>query len=147
MTRKQKARGEQPSCSALADGDIAPVDLTSTDYARMADLVNLYKSLRWEPLMPRISLSPNRPGLTDVAALDRRRATVVRPSTRAFPRRRPTQLRTGSPACGLTALNLWVDPELGRIRAGQRQTPPCGQKRPGQQGSLKADLTCMLCVM
>ena len=38
---------------------------------RMADLVNLYKSLRWEPLMPRISLSPNRSGLADVAALDR----------------------------------------------------------------------------
>jgi hypothetical protein len=66
LTRKQKTRGEQPSGSALADGDIAPVNLTSTDYARMADLVNLYKSLRWEPLMPRISLSPNRSGLTDV---------------------------------------------------------------------------------
>ena len=49
MTPKQKTRGEQPSGSALADGDIAPVDLTSTDYARMTDLVNLYKSLRWEP--------------------------------------------------------------------------------------------------
>ena len=67
MTRKQKTRGEQPSGSALADGDIAPVDLTSTDYARMADLVNLYKSLGWEPLMPRIWRSPNRSGLTDVA--------------------------------------------------------------------------------
>jgi hypothetical protein len=65
-----------------ADGDIAPVDLTSTDYARMADLVNLYKSLRWEPLMLRISLSPNRSGLTDVAALDRRHPTAVRPGTR-----------------------------------------------------------------
>jgi hypothetical protein len=29
LTRKQKTRGEQPSGSALADGDIAPVDLTS----------------------------------------------------------------------------------------------------------------------
>jgi Protein of unknown function DUF86 len=82
LTREQKTRGEQPSGPALADGAIAPVDLTSTDYARMADLVNLYKSLRWEPLMPRISLSPSRPGLTDVAALDRRHPTVVRPSTR-----------------------------------------------------------------
>jgi hypothetical protein len=43
LTRKQKTRGEQPSGSALADGDIAPADLTSTDYARMADLVNIYK--------------------------------------------------------------------------------------------------------
>ena len=83
LTRKQKTRGEQPSGSALAD-DIAPVDLTSTDYARMADLVNLYKSLRWEPLMPRISLSPNRSGLTDVAALHRRHPTVVRPSADAL---------------------------------------------------------------
>ena len=40
MTRKQKTRGEQSSGSALVDGDIAPVDLTSTGYARMADLVN-----------------------------------------------------------------------------------------------------------
>jgi hypothetical protein len=63
-------------------GTFASVGLTSTDYARMADLVNLRKSLRWEPLMPRISLSPNRSGPTDVAALDRRHPTVVRPSTR-----------------------------------------------------------------
>jgi hypothetical protein len=48
----------------------------------MAGLVNLYKSLRWEPLMTRISLSPDRAGLTDVAALDRRHPAVVRPSTR-----------------------------------------------------------------
>ena len=34
------------------------------------------------PLMPRISRSPNRSGLTDVATLDRRHPTVVRPSTR-----------------------------------------------------------------
>jgi hypothetical protein len=54
-----------PGSAGVADGDIAPVDVTSTDFARMADLVNLYKSLRWEPLMPRISLSPNRSGLTD----------------------------------------------------------------------------------
>ena len=49
---------------------------------RMADPVNMYKSLRWEPLMPRISLSPNRSGLTGVAALDRRHLTVVQTSTR-----------------------------------------------------------------
>jgi hypothetical protein len=63
----------------LADGDSAPVGLTSTGYARMAGLVNLCKSLRWEPLMPRISLSPDRSGLTHVAALDRRHPAVVRP--------------------------------------------------------------------
>ena len=61
---------------------LPPVDLTSTDYARMVDLVNLCRSHRREPLMPRISLAPNRSGPTDVAALDRRHPTVVRPSTR-----------------------------------------------------------------
>ena len=78
LIRKQKTRGKQPSGSALADGDIASVGLTSTDdaYGRQ---VNMYKSLLWEPLMPRISLSPNRSGLTGMAALDRRHPTVVRP--------------------------------------------------------------------
>ena len=33
LTRKQKTPGERPSRSALADGDIAFVDLTTTDYA------------------------------------------------------------------------------------------------------------------
>jgi len=81
LIRKQKTRGEQPSGSALADGDIAPVGLTSTDDADGRQ-VNMYKSLLWEPLMPRISLSPSHSGLTDVAALDRRHPTVVQPSTR-----------------------------------------------------------------
>jgi hypothetical protein len=37
-------------------------------------------------------------------------------------RRRPAQLRTGSPGCGRAALNPWADPKLDRIRAGQSQT-------------------------
>jgi hypothetical protein len=37
----------------------------------------------------------------------------------AFPRKRPAQLRTGSPTCGLAALNLWSELNQGRIRAGQ----------------------------
>jgi hypothetical protein len=31
---------------------------------------------------------------------------------RSVPRRRPAQMLTGSPACGLAALNPWADPEL-----------------------------------
>jgi uncharacterized protein len=30
---------------SLAEGDFTPVDLTSADYARMADLVKMYESL------------------------------------------------------------------------------------------------------
>jgi hypothetical protein len=40
----------------------------------------------------------------------------------AFPRKRPAQLRTGPPACGLAALNLWSELKQDRIRAGQSQT-------------------------
>ena len=36
--------------------------------------------------------------------------------------RSPAPSRTGSPACGLAALNPWAGPELDRIRAGQSQT-------------------------
>ena len=62
LTRKQKTRGEQPSGSTLADGDIAPVDLTSTDYAPTADPANIYKEPPLVTTMPGISLSPNRSG-------------------------------------------------------------------------------------
>jgi hypothetical protein len=58
--------------TVLADGDFASVDLTSADYAQIADLVNTYASIPLgtsdasdvpiaEPL-----------ALTDVASLDRR---------------------------------------------------------------------------
>ena len=40
----------------------------------------------------------------------------------AFPRKRPAQLRAGSPTCGLAALNLWSELKQDRIRAGQSQT-------------------------
>ena len=43
--------------TVLADGDFAPVDLTSADYAQIADLVNTYESIPLEPAMPRLSLS------------------------------------------------------------------------------------------
>jgi hypothetical protein len=36
-----------------------------------------------------------------------------------FPRRRPPQLRTKSPTCGLAALSPWAGSEHGRIHAGQ----------------------------
>jgi hypothetical protein len=40
---------------------------------------------------------------------------------RAFPRKRPAQLRIAPAGCGLAALNLWAGPEQDRIRAGQSQ--------------------------
>jgi hypothetical protein len=64
---------------SLAGGDFTSVDLTSTDYARMADLVNTYESLPLGTTDASVVAIAERLGLTDVATLDRRHFTVVRP--------------------------------------------------------------------
>jgi predicted nucleic acid-binding protein len=64
---------------SLAEGDFTSVDLTSTDYARMADLVNTYESLPLGTTDASVVAIAERLGLTDVATLDRRHFTVVRP--------------------------------------------------------------------
>ena len=45
LAREAGARVESLFPTVLADGDFAPVDLTSADYAQIADLVNTYESL------------------------------------------------------------------------------------------------------
>lgn len=64
---------------SLAEGDFTPVDLTSADFARMADLVNTYESLPLGTTDASVVAVAERLGLTDVATLDRRHFTVVRP--------------------------------------------------------------------
>ena len=68
--------------TVLADGDFAPVDLTSADYAQIADLVNTYESLPLGTTDASVVAIAKRLGLTDVATLDPRQFTVFRPSTR-----------------------------------------------------------------
>jgi uncharacterized protein len=64
---------------SLADGDFTPVDLTNADYTRMADLVNAYANLPLGTTDASVVAIAERLGLTDVATLDRRHFTVVRP--------------------------------------------------------------------
>jgi uncharacterized protein len=52
------------------------------DYAQVADLVNTYESLPLGTTDASIAAIAERLGLTDVATLDRRQFTVVRPSIR-----------------------------------------------------------------
>lgn len=68
--------------TVLADGDFAPVDLTSADSAQIADLVNTYESLPLGTTDASVVGIAERLGLADVATLDRRQFTVVRPSMR-----------------------------------------------------------------
>ena len=79
LAREAGARLESLFLRSLADGDFTPVDLSSVDYARMADLVTAYESLPLGTTDASVVAIAERLGLTDVATLDRRHFTVVRP--------------------------------------------------------------------
>ena len=79
MAREAGARVESLFLRSLADGDFTPVDLSNADYARMADLVTAYESLPLGTTDASVVAIAERLGLTDVATLDRRHFTVVRP--------------------------------------------------------------------
>jgi uncharacterized protein len=79
LAREAGARVESLFLQSLADGDFTPVDLASADFARMADLVNTYESLPLGTTDASVVAVAERLGLPDVATLDRRHFTVVRP--------------------------------------------------------------------
>jgi uncharacterized protein len=80
LAREAGARVESLFLRSLADGDFTPVDLTTADHARMADLVNTYESLPLGTTDASVVARAERLGLTEVATLDRRHFTVVRPN-------------------------------------------------------------------
>ena len=65
---------------SLFDGDFLPVELTRPDYARMADLVLTYSSLPLGTTDAAVIAVAERLKLTEVATLDGRHFSVVRPS-------------------------------------------------------------------
>jgi predicted nucleic acid-binding protein len=65
--------------TSLADGTLQPVELTREDYARAAELVLAYQSLPLGTTDATVIALCERLGLTEVASLDRRHFTVVRP--------------------------------------------------------------------
>jgi predicted nucleic acid-binding protein len=65
---------------SIADGDFSIVDLTAADYARMADLVVAYDSLPLGTTDASVLALAERLKLTEIATLDRRHFTVVRPN-------------------------------------------------------------------
>lgn len=73
------ARVEALFLSALADGDFTPVDLTSNDYRRAAGLVGTYADLPLGTTDATVIAVAERLGIAEIATLDRRHFTVVRP--------------------------------------------------------------------
>ncbi|MCR1782780.1 type II toxin-antitoxin system VapC family toxin [Nocardioides carbamazepini] len=65
--------------AGIAEGGFEPVELTLTDYARMAELVEQYADLRLGTTDASIIALAERLGITEIATLDRRHFTAVRP--------------------------------------------------------------------
>lgn len=65
--------------ASVAEGGFEPVDLTPADYARMAELVEQYDDLRLGTTDASIIALAERLNVTEIATLDRRHFTAVRP--------------------------------------------------------------------
>ena len=80
LDREAGPRVESMFLRSLADGDFAVVDLTAADFARMADLVITYGDLPLGTTDAAVVAVAERLMVADVATLDRRHFTVVRPN-------------------------------------------------------------------
>lgn len=79
LAREAGARVEALFLTALAEGDFQTVDLTSTDYRRMAELVEQYADFPLGTTDASVIALAERLDVREVATLDRRHFTVVRP--------------------------------------------------------------------
>lgn len=65
---------------AVGEGDFEPVDLTDADYQRMAELTDRYDDLPLGTTDASVIALAERLDVAEVATLDRRHFTVVRPN-------------------------------------------------------------------
>jgi uncharacterized protein len=79
LNREAGARVEALFLTALADGDFTAVDLTSEDYRRASELVTTYADLPLGTTDATVIALAERLGVREIATLDRRHFTVVRP--------------------------------------------------------------------
>lgn len=76
---KAGARAEAVFLRSLADGDFIVEELTKADYARVADLVEKYADLPLGTTDAAVIALAERLDVREVATLDHRHFTVVRP--------------------------------------------------------------------
>lgn len=65
--------------TSLAERTLWPVELTTDDYRRAAELVQTYEDLPLGTTDATVVALCERPGLSEVATLDRRHFSIVRP--------------------------------------------------------------------
>lgn len=79
LGREAGAPVEAGFLQSLADGDFHPVDLLGKDYERMAELVAQYSDLGLGTTDASVIALAERLNIAEIATLDRRHFTVVRP--------------------------------------------------------------------
>jgi predicted nucleic acid-binding protein len=79
LSREAGAEVEALFLRSMSAGDFTPVDVTATDFARMADLVTQYADLPLGTTDAAVIAIAERLNIADIATLDRRHFTVVRP--------------------------------------------------------------------
>ena len=79
LAREGGPRVEAQFLGSLADGTLWPVELTRDDYRRAAQLVLEYASLPLGTTDATVIALCERLGLAEVATLDRKHFTVIRP--------------------------------------------------------------------
>lgn len=79
LGREAGPKVESLFLDSIAAGDFVLVDLTATDCARMAELVRRYGDLPLGTTDASVIAVAERIGITEIATLDRRHFTVVRP--------------------------------------------------------------------
>jgi uncharacterized protein len=73
------ARREVEFLEGVADGGLEPVDLSAQDYRRMAELATQYGDMRLGTTDASVIALAERLSVTEIATLDRRHFTPIRP--------------------------------------------------------------------
>ncbi|MFC3766458.1 type II toxin-antitoxin system VapC family toxin [Tenggerimyces flavus] len=81
LCREAGPRVEAMFLTSMAEGDFAPIALTSVDYARMAELVVTYADLPLGTTDASVVALAERLGTTEIATLDRRHSAWFVPLT------------------------------------------------------------------
>lgn len=79
LAREASPDVESSFLRSLADGSFKPVELTNVDYTRMADLVDQYADLPLGTTDAAVIALAERLDVDEVATIDHRHFTVVRP--------------------------------------------------------------------
>lgn len=82
LARNAGAQVESLFLDAMADGDFQPVEIQTRDYRRAAELVRTYQDMPLGTTDATVIALAERLGVSEIATLDRRHFSVVRPAHR-----------------------------------------------------------------